>query len=250
MPRCYLALGGNLGNVRQTFDWALDALGRTAESSLIAVSTCHETHPVGEPAGTFLNAAVEIETCLAPLTLLDRLQAIEHELGRVRTVRWAPRTIDLDLIFYESETIDTPRLTVPHPAVWYRRFVLDPLSEIAPGYIHPVKRVDIKTLRDRLLERPLEVAFVGGEVKARRALARKLGEEFPSIRIFDDHGLEKTDAGVVHEPALTIWLGNSSPRTSFDHEFDQLPQLSRIDATKTSEPVEAYVKHVLQSALG
>jgi 2-amino-4-hydroxy-6-hydroxymethyldihydropteridine diphosphokinase len=250
MPRCYISLGGNLGNVSQTFDRALEALKGADDASIVAVSTFHKTHPVGPSAGAFLNAAAEIETRLAPLALLDRLQAIEHHLGRVRTVHWGPRTLDLDLLFFGSEIIDSPRLAVPHPAAWYRRFVLDSLVEIAPRFVHPEKQADIQALRERLLPRPMIVALAGGEAIARTDLAKRLKSEFANVLVVDDFdsAVLQGDSGIA--PALAIWLGNSGREDSTAVGFEQLSLLSRLDATKSSEPAADFVRHVLQSALG
>src|SRR5262249_8868148 len=175
MPRCYISLGANLGDVAATFDGALERLVGSSGAEVISVSGYHRTVPIGDQAGAqFLNAAAAIETSLSPEALFDRLQAIELESGRVRTVRWGPRTLDLDLLFYGSEIIELPRLTIPHPAAWYRRFVLDPLVEIAPRFVHPERQADIQTLRARLLARPLVAAFAGGPSEARSALIGKL----------------------------------------------------------------------------
>jgi 2-amino-4-hydroxy-6-hydroxymethyldihydropteridine diphosphokinase len=249
MPRCYISLGGNLGHVSRTFDQALNLLGEAHEASIIAVSAYRETRPVGS-TGIFLNAAAEIETSLAAPSLLDRLHAIEHQLGRVRMVRWGPRTVDLDLLFYDSEIIVSPRLTVPHPAAWYRRFVLDALVEIAPRFLHPQKQVDIQTLHDRLLKRPLTVALAGGEAIVQARLKETLSSEFADVRVIGDFRPPQPSAGPLEEPALTVWLGNAGQAGSTAIEFEQLPRLSRIDATKSSEPVDNFVRHVVQSALG
>jgi 2-amino-4-hydroxy-6-hydroxymethyldihydropteridine diphosphokinase len=252
MPRCYISLGGNLGAVGEAFDTALDRLGTAPGNSLIAVSSVHRTIPVGDRSGdAFLNAAAEIETLSSPLALLDLLQSIEVDLGRTKTFRWAPRPIDLDLLFYGSESIDLPRLTVPHPAAWYRRFVLDPLVEIAPRFVHPVKKADIETLRRRLLGRPLVVALAGGESEARSALILGLGPELPDVRFVDRDEISRSGVGPVDEPALTFWLGSDgNPTATHSRDFCQLPLLSRIDATKVSEPVQDFVRHVIQSASG
>jgi 2-amino-4-hydroxy-6-hydroxymethyldihydropteridine diphosphokinase len=250
MPRCFISLGGNLGNVSQTFDRALEGLEGADDASIVAVSTFHKTHPVGQSAGAFLNAAAEIETRLAPLALLDRLQAIEHQLGRVRTVHWGPRTLDLDILFYGSEIIDSPRLTVPHPAAWYRRFVLDPLVEIAPRFVHPEKQADIQSLRERLLPRPMTVALAGGETNARSVLAKQLTSAFANVRVVYDFDFIALQGDSDDEPALMIWLGNSAHENSTAVAFEQLPLLSRLDATKSSEPAADFVRHVVQSALG
>jgi 2-amino-4-hydroxy-6-hydroxymethyldihydropteridine diphosphokinase len=250
MPRCFISLGGNLGNVSQTFDRALEGLEGADDASIVAVSTFHKTHPVGQSAGAFLNAAAEIETRLAPLALLDRLQAIEHQLGRVRTVHWGPRTLDLDILFYGSEIIDSPRLTVPHPAAWYRRFVLDPLVEIAPRFVHPQKQADIQALRERLLPRPIIVALAGGESNARTDLAKRLKSQFANVRFVDEFDSTSLQGDSDNAPALTIWLGNPGREDSTAIGFEELPLVSRLDATKSPESAADFVRHVLQSALG
>jgi len=178
------------------------------------------------------------------------VQSIEADLGRARPFRWAPRPIDLDLLFYDSEIIDLPRLKVPHPAAWYRRFVLDPLVEIAPRFVHPEKLADIEALRQRLLGRPLVVAFAGGEPEARSRLMRVLGPAIPGTRFIDWSETLQTGAGPATEPALTFWLGPDRDPTNPSRKFCQLPLVSRIDATKISEPLEDFVRHAIRSALG
>lgn len=130
-----IALGSNLGDRAVTLRRAVAAL--EASVRVVRVSGVYETVPVDAPQGSppFLNMAVAGHTSLEPLELLDALQAIEKRLGRVRSVRNAPRPIDLDLIFYDAIRMRTPRLTLPHPRYHQRRFVLDPLGEVwgAPG---------------------------------------------------------------------------------------------------------------------
>jgi 2-amino-4-hydroxy-6-hydroxymethyldihydropteridine diphosphokinase len=106
------------------------------------VSSFYETDPVGGPPGQgkFLNAAAALDTTLDPLRLLGVLEQIETRFGRVRTVRWGPRTLDLDLLLYGDWIIDTPRLVVPHPRMATRRFVLEPLVEIAPEAVDPITK--------------------------------------------------------------------------------------------------------------
>ena len=158
MTRCHIALGGNLGDVRATFAAALERL-TGPDLEVTAVSRSYATPPMGAAAGdTFLNAAATVETWLAPIALLDRLLETEADLGRTRKVHWGPRPIDLDLILYGDAVIDTPRLRVPHPATWFRRFVLDPLVDIAANVVHPETGETAATLRDRLLPRPLRIA--------------------------------------------------------------------------------------------
>jgi 2-amino-4-hydroxy-6-hydroxymethyldihydropteridine diphosphokinase len=138
VTRVAVALGSNLGDREDHLRSAIAAL----ESSIrhLRVSTFHDTAPVGVgPQPTFLNAAAVGETSLPAKTLLDTLLAIEKDLGRERPFPGAPRTLDLDLILYDDAVIDEgPTLIVPHPRFRKRRFVLEPLSEIAPDWRDPV----------------------------------------------------------------------------------------------------------------
>jgi 2-amino-4-hydroxy-6-hydroxymethyldihydropteridine diphosphokinase len=248
MPRCHISLGGNSGPVAENFAAALDRLGRSAGTSVVAVSQSHETAPVGdEPDGPFLNAAAELETTLAPIGLLDLLHSIERDLGRNRTVHWGPRPIDLDLLYYESAVIDLPRLVVPHPAAWYRRFVLDPLVEIAPDLRHPVKQVTMRHLRDRLLARPLPVALASGTAALKAHLLAALSGKVVEVQ-FADWDARPTRFG---EPVIIFWLGDSDGvRDPKNDSFERLPLLSRLDARTAAESAFDFVRHVLQSALG
>ncbi|MEM0908495.1 MAG: 2-amino-4-hydroxy-6-hydroxymethyldihydropteridine diphosphokinase [Pseudomonadota bacterium] len=153
-----IALGANLGDRRATFCAALDALSATNGIEVTAHSALYETAPVGGPSGqgAFFNAAAALSTTLQPLALLDRLQEIETHHKRARDVHWGPRTLDLDLLFYGTETIDNARLTIPHPRLVERRFVLAPLADIAGDYCHPALGVDIATLLNRLPQRDID----------------------------------------------------------------------------------------------
>ena len=157
MTTCLISLGGNLGDVAATIDRALRRLHQPPEISVGLRSSLFRTKPVGADAGAeFVYAAAVLETSLTAHELLDRLLATETELDRVRTIHWGPRTLDLDLLFFGEAIIDDrPRLRVPHPACWYRRFVLDPLVEIAPQFVHPEKNASMAELHRQLLPRPL-----------------------------------------------------------------------------------------------
>ena len=180
MTTCLISLGGNLGDVSATIDRALLRLHQPPEISVGSRSSLFRTKPVGADAGAeFVNAAAVLETSLTAHDLLDRLLATETELNRVRTIHWGPRTLDLDLLFFGDAIIDDrPRLRVPHPACWYRRFVLDPLVEIAPQFVHPEKGVSIAELRLRLMVRPLPVCVVGDAAELERLVA-SVTPEFP-----------------------------------------------------------------------
>jgi 3-oxoacyl-[acyl-carrier protein] reductase len=135
----YIALGSNLGERRGNLDSALSQLRARPGVEVTRASTYHETDPVGGPAGQgkYLNAVAELRTTLSPTELLAMLLEIEAVLGRVRAERFGPRTLDLDLLLYGTEIVQTAELTVPHPRMHERMFVLAPLVEIAPLAVHP-----------------------------------------------------------------------------------------------------------------
>jgi 2-amino-4-hydroxy-6-hydroxymethyldihydropteridine diphosphokinase len=147
VTRAYVGLGANLGDRERTLRAAVDALAGEAGIEVVAVSTLRETAPVGvgeQPR--FLNGVVALETTLGARELLDRLLAVEQRFGRVRIPgEHGPRTLDLDLLLYGNEAIDEPGLTIPHPRLHERRFVLEPLAELVPGLVLP-GRGDVESL--------------------------------------------------------------------------------------------------------
>ena len=142
----FVGLGANLGDPRGQLEAALAALALLPGVELLAISSAYESDPVGPVADQppFLNAVASIATELEPASLLASLHEIENGLGRVRTVRFGPRTCDLDLLLYGDVVSDDPGLLLPHPRLAERRFVLDPLIELAPGLVLP----DGRRLRD------------------------------------------------------------------------------------------------------
>jgi 2-amino-4-hydroxy-6-hydroxymethyldihydropteridine diphosphokinase len=135
MADVLIALGGNLGDVRATFKKAIANLCGMAQAALLARSSDYTTPPWGdEQQPRFINACIEIETTLDPHALLFTLHKVEKKFGRDRAseIRWGPRTLDLDLIAYDDVSIQKPELTLPHPRLFERAFVLVPLAEIAP----------------------------------------------------------------------------------------------------------------------
>ncbi len=146
----FIAFGGNLGDVHATFDSACNDLHTIGEES--GRSRLYRTPPLG-PDGQpdYLNAVVCIETLLPAEALLKVLQGIEIKYGRTRGERWGPRTLDLDLITFGGEINDTPELTLPHPEMHKRLFVLQPLCDIAPEWVHPILRQSAEELLDKLV---------------------------------------------------------------------------------------------------
>ncbi|HUC36613.1 MAG TPA: 2-amino-4-hydroxy-6-hydroxymethyldihydropteridine diphosphokinase [Acidimicrobiales bacterium] len=130
--RAFLGLGANLGDRRSQLREAVSAL-----PGVVAVSSLYETEPIGGPAGqpSYLNVVVELETDLAPRQLMELAQALEAAAGRVRGVRWGPRSLDVDVLLAGDLVVEEEDLVVPHPRMWERRFVLEPLAELAPKLV-------------------------------------------------------------------------------------------------------------------
>jgi 2-amino-4-hydroxy-6-hydroxymethyldihydropteridine diphosphokinase len=133
----YVGLGANLGDAEAAVRGALEKLDRLPHSRVAVRSSLYRSAPVDAGGPDFINAVAALETCLAAPQLLEQLQAIENEAGRARPWRNAPRTLDLDLLLYGDGRIESPQLTVPHPRMHARAFVLLPLAEIAPALVTP-----------------------------------------------------------------------------------------------------------------
>ncbi len=131
----YIALGANLGDTVATVRAALQALHTLPHTEVVAASSLYRTAPWEASGPDFINAVAEVRTTLAPLALLHALQALEQQAGRERPYRNAPRTLDLDVLLYGDVRVDTPELTVPHPRMLERAFVLVPLAELAPARV-------------------------------------------------------------------------------------------------------------------
>lgn len=139
MPICFIGLGSNLGSRRKNITLAIERINQLKGTRVIKISSIIESLPQGgPPQGKFLNSVIKINTKLSPRSLLNFLQDIESRLGRVRTVKNAPRTIDLDILLYANKKIRQKGLIVPHPRMKKRDFVLMPLREIAPGILKSI----------------------------------------------------------------------------------------------------------------
>ncbi len=145
----YIGVGSNIGDSKAQ---CLQAIAALAEAgAVVRASSLYITEPVGyREQGDFINAAAAVETRLPPADLLKVCNAIEDRMGRQRTIRWGPRTIDLDILLYGDAVVNLPGLVGPHPLLAERRFVLLPLAEIAPGAIHPVLNKSVLQLLQEL----------------------------------------------------------------------------------------------------
>lgn len=153
--KAYVGVGSNLGERESLIRQALDSMATLPQTTVVRASSLYDTEPVGEVMQPdFLNAVVLLETDLAPRQLLWNLMLIEKRLGRVRTQKWGPRTIDLDLLLYGDELIDEADLRVPHPEMTRRAFVLVPLTELDPMLVHPATGETFRAHLSRLKTRP------------------------------------------------------------------------------------------------
>jgi len=149
----YVAFGGNLGDVPLVFHAARRCIKQLENTHVTASSLLYRTPPLGPPGqADYYNAVIAIESDIAPLNLLDALQMIETNHGRIRAEHWGPRTLDLDIIAVDAGIIDTARLSIPHPHMHKRQFVLRPLCDIAPNWQHPRLGKTASQLLDGLLK--------------------------------------------------------------------------------------------------
>lgn len=187
MTRCLIALGGNINASEAVFREAMQRLERPG-LVVEQLSRPFVTRPVGTAAGQeYVNAAAVLESSLAPMSLLKTLHEVEDGFGRERTIHWGPRTLDLDLCLYGDDVIESESLVVPHPAMWYRRFVLDPAVEVAGSIRHPILGQTIGELRNAAMARPLRI-----EVSSATHSGEELMSVIEKLRAKND-GLREVD---------------------------------------------------------
>ncbi len=145
-----IALGSNLGNPLAMVKGAVEVLAHEATTVLTGQSQWYKTIALGPPQPDYVNGCVVVETRRSPQDLLHLLMALEQQFGRQRTERWGPRTLDLDLLLYNDLVLETPELTLPHPRMIERAFVLVPLAELLPDWVHPVTGLTIRQHRNQV----------------------------------------------------------------------------------------------------
>lgn len=205
MSECLLGLGSNLGNREATLRAALTDIGALPDVQIVRQSNWFRSQPVGGPSdqGEFLNAAVLVETTIAPAILLDELGKLEARHGRQPATRWSARTIDIDILLYGNEVTDSENLTLPHPRMSFRRFVLEPAAEVAPRMLHPIIGWPVERLLLHLNAAGNQVAIVSPSVDVRAQLISLIA---------DNRGARKVQAPTFttaehHWPELwSSWL--------------------------------------------
>ncbi|RMF99652.1 MAG: 2-amino-4-hydroxy-6-hydroxymethyldihydropteridine diphosphokinase [Planctomycetota bacterium] len=208
MANVLIALGSNLGDSTRIVRDAIAHVVQNCEIASFAASRLHQTRPVGGPTGqgAFVNAALAGDTSLSPQAVLKRLQAIETQFGRERLERWGPRTLDLDLILYDDWIEDEPGLTVPHPRMAWRRFVLEPAAEVAPRMVHPIFERCVAELKSRIdaTTRPRVVVWadtLGEPGERREAFLSRLAKRLDDSAVFEVQTLESVEGSARHEKA-------------------------------------------------
>ena len=150
----FVGIGSNLGNPTGNCLRAVELISSLNEVKVLQRSSLYRTEPVGfSEQDWFINCVIEIRTTLSVYFLLKILQQIEDDMGRIRTAKWGPRTVDMDILFYGQDIVEDERLVIPHPELHKRRFVLAPLCEIAPYFVHPAFGISVEELLNSLQDR-------------------------------------------------------------------------------------------------
>ncbi len=210
MAKALLGLGSNLGSREETLRAALVEIDALPDVRVARASEFYRSRPLGGPPGQgdFLNGAAAVETKTPPLRLLDKLQDIETRHGRQPAKRWAPRPLDIDLLLYDDEVMETPMLTLPHPRMTFRRFVLQPAAEIAPRMLHPVIGWPVERLLLHLNSASELIAVVSPSENYRRQFSEFIAKRFGAKPI-DRPSFATADQ--LWPSQLTLWLKLGRP---------------------------------------
>ncbi len=203
-----IALGGNIGDVAATIHAAAEELDRDPHVRSLTLSSLYASSPVGADAGEpFINAAATFDSDLQPRELLDRLLTLEDRFGRQRDLHWGPRTLDLDLIACGDTILHEPRLILPHPHCWYRRFVLEPLAEIRPQLRHAVTGLTMIELRDWLREPSINLVLES-ETDV-EAICEQVASQSTSVSVSTRVPEERVSQDTL--PSIVIRLSDDPP---------------------------------------
>lgn len=200
MKTCCIALGGNLGSPETAFQSGLDDLADHGVR-LKALSSFYESRPMGENAGgQFTNAVALVDFDGNPHDLLLKLHQAETLAGRTRDVFWGPRTLDLDLIFAHDQTVQTDQLTLPHPSMWYRWFVLKPLCELLPDWKHPTLLQTASQLLQAIERRPVSFSISNGTKQDHAVLMDWQAEQSADVQLVFDQPQQLPTAQICLQP--------------------------------------------------
>ena len=234
MARCLIGCGSNIGRRREQLDRAFELLRFMPGIDLVRVSRYRETKPIGGPVGQppFLNGACLLETDLTPHELMGMLAAVENTLHRERIDRWGPRSIDLDLLIYDDVVMESEVLTLPHPRMSTRRFVLEPAAEIAADMEHPLARCSLEELLDNISQPRLHVAVAGVPGSGAPEVAAAIADA--------------AIARLIHAPA-PLPPSSPSPRDS-DRATNPRIATARQDSSGSRIPMANKPSHSLRHA--
>lgn len=233
MPICLLGLGSNVGDCEATLQKAIADITALPDLVVVRHSTWHRSQAVGGPAGQaeYVNGAAVVETKTAPLSLLAELQQIETRFGRERGERWGPRTLDIDVLLYGSDVAETAMLSLPHPRMTFRRFVLEPAAEIAPKMLHPVIGWPIERLRLHLEKASDLVAIVSPSDPIREQVAKTLADRCGAKAA----ARPAFDTAEHHWPSLwTTWL--AVPARASNSQATATPQVAALPYSAAAFP--------------
>ncbi len=223
MPHALVGLGANLGDRARQLEKALQQIGTLPNVQRVRVSRFVASRPVGGPTGQpeFLNAAAVLQVTSTPQELWAALAQIEHSLGRSRGIRWAARPIDLDLLLFDVAIVESPELTIPHPRLAVRRFVLEPAVEIAAAMVHPRLERTIGQLWEHLCHAPPRLHLFGVRAELREKLRTDLRSWTEHWTVEDFAELSTAIAPVHGPPKLRVLLDEPTPagvrlRQAFD----------------------------------